>query len=272
MFLVVFILGLFFGSFTNAAAWRIYQTMPKAQGGAGQKKTKKLSLLYGRSMCPSCKHELSAKDLVPVMSWLSLGGKCRYCKATISWQYPLIELLTGGLFVLSYYVWDFGEPLSWLTFSVWLVTLVGFMILTVIDARWKLLPFVITLPLLALSVFQVALLAIFTDQSQLSNILGFALFSGLFGLLHFGSKGKWLGFGDIPLIAVIALQLGVGGAFIALFSGSLIGSVFALSAIALGKRTWAEQIPFGPLLIGGAIFAQFTSEHIIHSYFDLLLF
>src|SRR5690606_2157613 len=95
------ILGLCVGSFVNALVWRL-----RMQESSGKKKSdRKMSISRGRSMCPHCRHELSAVDLVPVFSWLFLGGKCRYCRKPISKQYPLVELVTSILFIASYVFW-----------------------------------------------------------------------------------------------------------------------------------------------------------------------
>src|SRR5690348_8244818 len=106
-------LGLGLGSFVNALVWRLHEQElaeeePKhkrAKGKARQLSAKELSIVSGRSMCPDCHHELAPQDLIPVLSWLWLRGKCRYCSKPISWQYPLVELVTAALFIVSYLSW-----------------------------------------------------------------------------------------------------------------------------------------------------------------------
>src|SRR3989344_6490262 len=120
---ILIVLGLAFGSFVNALVWRLHEQEERAKSKEQRRKkgkakntaklsshtsvlsSKDLSILKGRSMCPSCKHGLAAKDLVPVLSWLTLRGKCRYCHKPISIQYPLVELITATLFVISYLLW-----------------------------------------------------------------------------------------------------------------------------------------------------------------------
>ena len=92
-------LGLCAGSFVNALVWRLHEQK------RSKKADKKLSILNGRSMCVHCRHELTWYDLIPLFSWLLLRGKCRYCKKPISWQYPIVELATAAVFVLSYIFW-----------------------------------------------------------------------------------------------------------------------------------------------------------------------
>src|SRR5665213_2769212 len=90
------LLGLVFGSFVNALVWRLHEqeVLLEKRKKPSKKQLEKLSILNGRSMCPHCKHELAIKDLVPLFSWIALKGKCRYCGKPISWQYPVVELLT----------------------------------------------------------------------------------------------------------------------------------------------------------------------------------
>src|SRR5690348_7443935 len=106
MLLVVLlaVFGLIFGSFIDALTWRIHE-QAQLQKKKRIKIPRELTMLHGRSMCPNCRHTLSALDLVPVLSWVVLRGKCRYCSMPISWQVPVIELLTGFLFVASYIWW-----------------------------------------------------------------------------------------------------------------------------------------------------------------------
>ena len=144
MYIGLFILGILFGSFINALVWRLHEQLD--DDGNPKKLTKKqakeLSITKGRSMCPHCHHELAPKDLVPIVSWLMLGGKCRYCSKPISIEYPAIELLTGLLFVISYAFWPYGFGSSWLVvwFITWLIVLIGLIALAIYDIKWMLLP------------------------------------------------------------------------------------------------------------------------------------
>src|SRR5690606_19684146 len=109
------ILGLCLGSFVNALVFRLHMQMKASEKHRGKKVQKaKLSIVSGRSMCVHCHHELAWYDLIPVLSWLTLGGKCRYCHKPIAWQYPLVELATAALFALSYVYW----PVNFSTFQL----------------------------------------------------------------------------------------------------------------------------------------------------------
>ena len=100
--LIIFILGLCFGSFINAFVFRLHEKTNKQYSNIN------LSIVNGRSICPNCKHELIPLDLVPIVSWLLLKGKCRYCSKSISAQYPLVEFTTALLFLCSYIYWPYA--------------------------------------------------------------------------------------------------------------------------------------------------------------------
>src|SRR5574337_1009102 len=141
-------LGLCFGSFVNALVWRLRQTELKAQSSKPKAKNSQFpipnsqfSILTGRSVCPRCHHELAWYDLIPLLSWLFLRGRCRYCHRPISWQYPLVEATMAAVFVISYFYWSggiFGVG-DWLLFITWLAASVGLMALLVYDLRWMIL-------------------------------------------------------------------------------------------------------------------------------------
>ena len=200
MIIVILIfLGLALGSFLNAYVWRVHDNSKKG-------KYAKLSIWQGRSMCPNCHHTLAGKDLVPVFSWLSLKGKCRYCKKPISAQYPLVEASTAFLFAFSYIYWPYqfsGE--GTLLFVFWLIFLLGFMALTIIDLRWKLLPNSIVTPLILLALLQIVIQLLFYNAGLsliLGSIWGVLFSAGLFYAIFVISNGKWIGGGDVKLVDV----------------------------------------------------------------------
>ncbi len=228
-------------------------------------------------MCPHCKHSLSAKDLIPVLSWLSLGGKCRYCRKPISWQYPLVELLTAGLFLLSYVYWPYGFYAQGVTlFVFWLVFLVGFMALIVYDIRWFLLPNRIIYPLMWLALIQVLVLSIIFHgrlESLTTAAWGIVIGGGLFYALFQISKGKWIGGGDVKLGALLGLIVGGPGmSLLLLFTASLLGTVVALPLLATGRVKRDSHLPFGPFLIVAAIIVYLFGTSILNWYRRQFLF
>jgi prepilin signal peptidase PulO-like enzyme (type II secretory pathway) len=238
-------------------------------------KEENYSILHGRSMCPHCHHTLAAKDLVPVFSWLFLRGKCRYCKAPISWQYPLVELLTAILFVLSYIFWPYGfDAVGWVQFAAWLVFLVGFVALTVYDIRWQELPDRIVWPLAALAVVETVLLAISKHDWHVAlwAALGVAVISGLFWLLFEISNGKWIGFGDVKLGIVLGLLAGTPlAAMMVIFFASVLGTLASIPMIIKTKQKLHLHVPFGPFLIAGLVIVYFFGTTILNWYTGLFL-
>jgi prepilin signal peptidase PulO-like enzyme (type II secretory pathway) len=259
--------GLIFGSFVDALIWRIReQSQIRVKKKA--KIPRELSMLQGRSMCPNCRHVLSPLDLIPLVSWLSLRGKCRYCGAPISWQSPVMEIATALLFVGSYFFWPLDlHGLGLLQFCFWLVFLVGFVALTVYDLRWYILPDRIVFPLIGLAVVQVllSLLVFHTGwQSLLGCVWGILIASGIFYVLFQVSDGKWIGGGDVKLGIVLGILL--GGPMMSLmllFVASVLGTIVSIPLMAFGKAKRSTLIPFGPFLIVATIILELFGSHFI---------
>lgn len=271
MTIIIFaLLGVFIGSFVNALVWRVHEQSAKKKPG------KDLSILHGRSMCPHCKHQLGWRDLVPIFSWLSLGGKCRYCKKSISWQYPLVEFSLGVLFTLSYVLLVQGEELSTLEhvqFGGWLAVLSGFMALTVYDFRWMLLPNRIVYPLIGVAAIIAALGIIDGGWDELlATVYSVLIAGGIFFLLFQLSGGKWIGGGDVKLGLLIGLLMqDPAKAFLVLLIASVAGTVVILPGLATKKITPKTRIPFGPFLILGATVVYLVGAQVIDWYKDSLL-
>lgn len=260
--MIVFLLivaGLLFGSFINALVWRLHE---------GRDWVKE------RSECPHCHHILAPKDLVPVFSWLFLGGKCRYCHKPIP-DNPLVELALPALFVVSYLFWP--QPLQGVglyTFVFWLVFLVGFLALAVYDLKWFLLPDVIVFPLIGLAVVQVLGKLTFFGGGWgelLGSVIGAVVISGLFYLIFEVSKGKWIGFGDVKLAIVLGLLAGGAlPALLVLFVASLLGSLLSLPLVLAGKANRKSHLPFGPMLIAGLVVVVLFGQKMIDWYTNLI--
>lgn len=265
--LVLVLLGLCFGSFTNALVWRLHeQSRPKSR----RPKHINLSILRGRSACPNCQHQLAATDLVPVLSWLALRGKCRYCHKPISTQYPLVELLMVLLFVLSYLLWPYGwAVLGVARFVAWLVILVLFVALAIYDLRWMLLPNKLVWPLVGLTALQVVVLTI--HQADIAVLVGYlwgvVFLAGLFGAMYWLSRGAWIGFGDVKM--AVGLGLLVGGplsAILLLFISSVVGLLFSVPLMARGKDSLKLKIPYGPFLIIATIIVYLVGASLTSWY------
>jgi leader peptidase (prepilin peptidase) / N-methyltransferase len=273
--LELIILGLAFGSFVNALVWRLHQqSMPKKKRAASDNE---LSITTGRSMCPHCKHSLAWYDLLPVISWFSLRGRCRYCQKHISWQYPLVELATALLFVASYVWWPqtFDGSGVW-SLAVWLVCLVGLIALTVYDIKWMLLPNRIVFPLtIVAAVGLIGDVMLFGSgiSGLLRAVAAVAIAGGIFYILFQVSDGKWIGGGDVKLGFVLGLLLAQPiDAFMMLFIASILGLMFTLLVVLFKRSAISKKVAFGPFLILATIIVKLFGAGIIGWYTETLLY
>lgn len=272
MILVALVLvGLCLGSFVNALVWRTHQQSTAKTN----KKRREFSISRGRSMCPHCKHSLAARDLVPVLSWLELRGRCRYCNKSISWQYPVVELSMAVLYCVSYLYWPY--EFGWvgaLQFIVWLGILVLLMALFVYDLHWMLLPNSLVYTLLGLVGLQtiIGLASGVPDVWFVLNlILGSIALGGVFWLLFQVSGGAWIGGGDVRLGFAIGLLAGsLINSVLLLFIASLLGTVVSLPLILQGKKA-SHKVPFGPFLITATVIVYLFGAS-INSWYQGLLF
>ncbi len=265
--LFVFIIGTIIGSFLNAVIWRMYVSE---------------SVVRGRSKCVTCSRELSASDLIPIISFIFLKGKCRYCKKPISWQYPLLELLTGILFVLAYTTFLRGAPdgilfaiiegghgHDVLLFARDLVFVCILLVLLVYDARWYLLPDIVTLPGIVFA-FAINLLLSPTIEGGLSLFVGAAVGAGVFAFQYLISRGVWIGGGDIRLGALMGAMLGFPGVLYALFLAYMSGAAVAVCLLALKKKGMKSEIPFGPFLCAATLVMILYGSQVARWFHDIL--
>jgi prepilin signal peptidase PulO-like enzyme (type II secretory pathway) len=276
--LLLFGLGLILGSFVNALVWRLHEQLDKDGEPKKLSKAKKerLSILKGRSACTHCGHVLGAKDLVPVLSWLSLRGKCRYCKKSISAQYPIIELITGALFAVSYIFWptELLGTLEVVAFGTWLITLVGLVALAIYDYKWMLLPNKIIWPLIGINV--VSLIAQFALGRPLMDLayinLSVAITAGIFAAIYYCSKGAWIGGGDVKLGIVAGLLLGTPQlAVLYLLLASILGLLWSLPQFIGKNHKKGSQIAFGPFLIASLFICMLFGQRILDWYASSIL-
>lgn len=264
------VLGLVMGSFAGAQVWRLRARQLVNDKRLGEPYDKRefatLKPLMGRkqrndrSQCLSCGHTLSALDLIPVFSWASQGGRCRYCGQRIGLFEPVMELLTAALFVISYLFWPFGltSVATISMFVVWLIALVLLVILAAYDTKWQLLPDVINFSFIGAAVVFAILRfmhgGVLADIWSLLGAIG--VLAGLYAAIYVFSKGAWIGFGDVKLSIGLGLLLGDWRvAFLALFLANLIGCIIVLPGVLLRRLGGGSRIAFGPLLIAGTLIA-----------------
>lgn len=227
-------------------------------------------------MCVHCHHVLAWYDLLPVVSWLSLRGRCRYCQKPVSWQYPIVELLTAATFIGSYVVWPHGWDGAGITlFGLWLVFLVGFMALAVYDLRWMELPNRLVYPLTVLAMVQVLVKAAAYQDMRgviVGAFWGFLVIGGLFYALFQLSGGKWIGGGDVKLAFMIGpLVGGPIASLLVIFLASCLGSLVSLPLIARKSLKATSRIPFGPFLLAATVVAYTCGDKIATWYTTLFL-
>lgn len=276
------LLGLCMGSFAGASVWRLRARQLAEDKAAGEPVDRgeyeqlspltKETLSTDRSRCLQCGHPLAWYDLVPLISWLSLRGRCRYCKAPIGKFELLMELGVATVFVLSFLLWP--EPLTTLLgalhFGLWLSAATLLAILFAYDLKWFLLPDRVVFPLAVVG-FAVSILHLVSATDVAGALIslggGVLVLSGLYYLLWLISKGQWVGFGDIKLGFALALLLSDWRlALVALFSANLIGSLVVMPGMLTGRLNRKAHVPFGPLLIAGAVLAMLVGNQIITWY------
>lgn len=243
----IFLLGLFFGSFLNSLIYRL-------------KKREKIFL--SRSHCPHCHHVLRWQDLIPVFSFLFLRGKCRYCKKSISLQYPVVEILTAILFLIT-----FLKAENFLSFLFLVFFFSSLLVIFIFDLKYLEIPDQIIFP----TIFLAFLYRLIFSKSSFFNYLLSGLFSFLFFFsFYFFSKGKLMGLGDSFLVLFLGLFLGFPSILLALIFAFLLGGFFSFVLLILKKKKLKDEIPFAPFLISGFFFSFFFSFKIIAFFKDFL--
>lgn len=244
LYIIIFLYGIVIGSFLNVCIYRI----PKQE-----------NIVKIRSHCMNCGYQLKWYDLVPVFSYLCLGGKCRSCKQKISVQYPLIELLNGVFYCIVFAVYGISvEALLYALLASALITL------SVIDFRTYEIPVGINLFILALG-----LIRIVTDYANwLDYAVGFFIVSGFLYLVHLVTKGRGIGGGDIKLMAVCGLLLGWKEILLAFVLGCIIGSVIHTARMKISGQ--GHVLAFGPYLSMGVMIAALAGDRMITWYLSCL--
>lgn len=249
------VLGLMVGSAINAFVWRLHEGR---------------SWVKGRSECPRCGHQLAAIDLVPVLSWVALRGRCRYCHKPIQ-DHPLVELVAGLAFGLSAYALLPVGPNGLVRVVFWLTALTMLLILAVYDAKWMILPDKVVLPLIAVALGYSSMMALVLHAPKmlLGPVLAGVLAGGFFLALVVLSRGRAMGGGDIKLALAMGLLLGLKGTALALLVAFNSAAVVGIALIVMRRRRGKDQIPFGPFLVAGTVVAFLYGQNIAEWYFHM---
>lgn len=259
----LFIFGTVIGSFINVV---IYRTLNNE------------SWVTGRSKCENCHKQIHWFDNIPLFSYFILGGKCRYCKTPISVTHPVVEFLTGSLFVWWYWAGFVffkitHQPLHYVQPIFWLFVGIILLIIFCADALYFIIPDEAVIALSALTlIYRLALVA--THVMQVADF-GRAVAGGLcitffFFSLWFFSKGRGMGFGDVKLVFSLCLLMGWPNMFVGIFLSFILGSVVSIPLLIAGKKKLKQPIPFGPFLILGTVIALVFGNQLMRMYLHLL--
>jgi len=222
------------------------------------------NLMVPHSACPSCGHRISALENIPVISYLLLRGKCRSCDASISAQYPLVELATGLLSAFVVWKLGFGWPaLAGLIFTWSLI------VLSIIDLNTQLLPDSITLPLLWLGLI-VNSVDGFTDyhSSLLGAVFGYLALWSVYHAFKLVTGKEGMGYGDFKLLAALGAWMGWQALPLVTILSSVLGASIGITLMLVGKHKQGVPLPFGPFLAGAGWIAFFWGQQISDAYLN----
>ncbi|MDD3896866.1 MAG: prepilin peptidase [Candidatus Peribacteraceae bacterium] len=240
---LLLLIGVAVGSFGNVVIVRL----PKGES------------VRGRSQCPQCRKILAPKELIPLVSFCMLRGKCAQCKTKISWQYPIVELAGGLLFLAARFV----EPRTLfsallLGLCLWLLLLIA-----ILDAKTERISDALSIPLLLLAI-------LFRFVAGDVEFLGLAVGIGFVGLQWIVSRGRWVGSGDVILIAGISLLLqGWQHVVLCLFLAYMLGASVAMPLLMTGKKKRRDHLAFAPFLVTACAITIFFGDAILRFYLHI---
>lgn len=247
--ITAFIFGLIYGSFLNVVILRWDDWM---------------SIMMSRSKCPNCKTQLKWYDLIPIVSFLSISGKCRYCQKPVSWQYPVVELVTALLVVLGYTFFfpAIGDvTLIVVSFVAYLVV-IGLMVTVFFHDLYEMM----VPDLMAYILLFVAIILGVSLYGWQPTLYGLLVGVLPIALLVYPSKGTWMGEGDIKIAAALGAFVGYPGAITYIALAFLIGGVYGMIAMIFKRVKLRTAVPFAPFLIIAAVTTFFYGEKIVSWY------
>lgn len=273
--IIIFVFGLCCGSFVNMLVYRtaVDYELIKSKGIKKKKNVTFIKTLGGRSFCDSCGKQLFWYENIPVISWLIQKGKTRCCHKKLPIQYPIVEIMTGVLFLLNFQFLISNQPavlagfqsnLNSFNFQFLIQLLLGFVIIiflvfsAVFDIKYMILPDFSTVVL----VLSGLVLWYFGHFSEWSYVISTIVSFGLLGFLYLITKKKGMGFGDVKLALFMGLFLGKR-VILAFYVAFIIGALVAVFLLILKKVDKKTAVPFGPFLILGVLVAWFWGSELI---------
>lgn len=264
LYLLVMLVGLLVGSFLNVVIHRLPLMMQREWqrecaefSGQAAPAESPFNLCVPRSRCPHCQHALAAGDNIPVLSWLWLRGRCRYCQTPIAKRYPLVELASATLAALA--LWRFGAGAQMLAAVLFCWFLLS---MTLIDVDHLLLPDNLTLPLLWLGLLlNLNTLFVPLSSAVLGAALGYGILWSLYWLFKLATGKEGMGYGDFKLLAAIGAWFGWQSLLPVLLLASFTGAALGLGLMALRRLGEDRVLPFGPALaLGGWIYLMWGKQ------------
>ncbi len=248
LYIFTFILGAVIGSFLNVLIYRI---------------PRDISIVKPSSFCPHCNHKLAWYDLVPIISYMHLRGRCRYCKERISPQYIIVEVLTGISFLIA--MWKLNLSIQFLKIAIFASLLI---VIGAIDTIDGVVPDLIVFPGIAIGII---FSLIEGKQSFLDALLGMGFMAAFFLLIILVSKGG-MGEGDLTFGLLLGTFLGFRLSLVTLLIAFVGGAIISLLAVLLFKKGMKDRIPFAPFLSLGGFVAAIWGINIIQTYLNLFFF
>jgi leader peptidase (prepilin peptidase)/N-methyltransferase len=257
------LLGFFIGSFLNVVIARLpvmmereWQAEMAEFRGEATAEGERFNLVAPRSRCPHCKHTISMLDNIPLVSFLLLRGRCRHCQASISARYPLVELTTALL--SAYAAWRFGYGLVTVGALVFVWVMIA---LAFIDFDTRLLPDSLTLPLLWMGlIFNLITGNVPLEDAVIGAVAGYLFLWSVYWLFKLATGKEGMGYGDFKLLAAIGAWLGWQALPLTIVLASVVGALFGIGLIVLGRQQRNTPMPFGPFLAVAGLLALLQGE------------
>lgn len=259
----LFIFGLAIGSFINVIVYRSIN---------GESPWK------GRSHCDDCGKLVDWKQNIPLLSFILLRGRCANCGKKISWTYPVVELMTGLLFVWWYWIGQgvfllVQPPLTWAQPLFWLIVGIALLMVLIFDLIYGIIPDFLTLPLFLLTLAYRVYLAVSGEMRWIdmwTALLAGLILTWFFAGLYILTNKKGFGLGDVKLAPALGLLLGWQKTTIAIFLAFVIGATVGVVLMLVGKKKWGQTVPFGPFLVVGTAISLLWGNAIWGWYFGLI--
>lgn len=251
-YIFLFIFGSAIGSFLNVVIDRVANDQS----------------VMGRSHCDYCKHKLGVIDLIPILSFFFIGRKCRYCKKKLSWYYPVVEFVTGALFVI---IWIYlpqsllGEGLRKLPTTIFLIKFIYLGIISALiiiffsDVKYRIIPDQVQIFLFAASLFLLPLYGS-VQKIFIDRVVAAILVMAPIYFLYWVTKSKGMGFGDVKFAFTIGLMFGIKAGLLVLYFAFISGAVVGVILMLLQKKGLKSKIAFGPFMVMGILVMLFWRD------------